>query len=112
MENQPVGVNPAPPTDGNDVVSTVVPYKNPAALIGYYLAVFSIIGFFPVLGLIGSFMGIAAFFLGLKGLQNVKKYPYMKGTAHAWIGILVGGFFGLVTLAWNALIIAAILSRH
>lgn len=85
----------------DEVVSTVIPYKNPPALIGYYLSLFSIIGVLPIFGLPGTIMGLVALYLGLKGLKNVKRHPQMKGTAHAWIAILVGGFFGILTLAWQ-----------
>jgi len=66
----------------------LIPYKNSYALIAYYLGIFSIIPLF------GIFLGITAFILGLKGLQFAKKNPEAKGKAHAWVGILVGGFFG------------------
>ncbi|MBI5189186.1 MAG: zinc ribbon domain-containing protein [Nitrospirae bacterium] len=71
-----------------DGVSTVIPYRNKPALVAYYLGVFSII---PVLGI---FLGIAAFVLGLKGRRNAIDNPERKGIVHAWIGILAGGFFG------------------
>ena len=82
---------PAPaalPPAASDPMSGLVPYKNKPALTAYYLAVFSII---PCLGV---FLGIAAFVLGLKGLQYVKQHPEARGTVHAWIGVIVGGFFG------------------
>ncbi len=92
----------------DEVVSTVVPYKNPPALAAYYLGLFSFIGILPIFGLPGTFMGLAALFLGLKGLKNVKQHPEMKGTVHAWIGVLLGGFFGILTLAWQIFAIVMI----
>ena len=89
---------------GNEVISTIVPYKNPCALVGY-LAVFSVLGFIPILGIIGTIMGMAAFVLGLLGLQAASYNPLAKGKVHAWIGILAGGFFALSTGAWNAYLI-------
>ncbi len=82
---------------GSDVgVSSIIPYKNVPALAGYYLGVFSIIPCFP--------LGIAALVLGLKGLKKVKENPELKGKAHALVGIIVGGFFGLIwtisTIIW------------
>lgn len=72
----------------------LIPYKNPPALIAYYLGLFSLLPCFP--------LGIAAFILGIIGLKNVKKNPEVSGTVHAWIGIIMGGFFGalwtLITL--------------
>lgn len=73
----------------------IIPYKNPRALIAYYLGVFSII----------PGLGIAAFILGIQGLGYLKQHPEAKGAVHAWIGIIVGGLFGfgylvLVVLAF------------
>lgn len=78
----------APPSD--DTLSSIIPYKNSAALIAYYLGVFSLI---PCLGI---FLGIAAFILGLIGLKYAKKHPEAKGKVHAWIGIIAGGFFAIL----------------
>jgi hypothetical protein len=77
-------------SSGSDPIASIIPYKNAKALIAYYLGVFSVI---PC---IGSPLGIAAFFLGLQGLKEAKAHPEAKGKAHAWIGIIVGGLFGLV----------------
>ena len=84
---------------GSDVgISTIIPYKNAPALIGYYLGVFSIIPFFPI--------GITALILGIKGLKKAKEHPEAKGKAHAWVGIIAGGFFGLL---WTALTVIMII---
>lgn len=77
-------------SSSSDPIATIIPYKNAKALIAYYLGVFSLI---PC---VGSPLGIAAFFLGLAGLKEAKAHPEAKGKVHAWIGILAGGFFGLV----------------
>jgi len=77
-------------SSGSDPISTIIPYKNAKALIAYYLAVFSLI---PCLG---SPLGIAALVLGLQGLKAAKEHPEAKGKVHAWIGILLGGFCGVV----------------
>lgn len=69
----------------DDTTSGLIPTKNPNALIAYYLAVFSLI---PCTGL---FTGIAALILGLKGLSFGKEHPEVKGIAHAWVGIILGG---------------------
>ena len=78
-----------PPEEG-DATGGVIPYKNGAALIAYYLGVFSLIPCFPI--------GIAAFILGLKGLKAAKERPVIRGQVHAWIGIILGGLFALVWL--------------
>jgi hypothetical protein len=77
-----------------DATGGIIPYKNPPALIAYYLAVFSLI---PCLGLP---LGLAAFVLGIVGLVKRKRQPHVKGSVHAWIGILLGG--GMVLL-WGTL---------
>lgn len=74
-------------------VSTIIPYKNAPALISYYLGVFALI---PLLGI---FLGIPAFFLGLQGLKNTKEHPEAKGIVHAWIGVIAGFIFGFGYLA-------------
>ena len=73
------------PVGGSDeVVSGIIPYKNPPALIGYYLGVFSLI---PCVGLL---LGIAAIVLGVIGLRNATAMPGSKGKAHAWTAIVLG----------------------
>ena len=77
---------PAPaPASAEGGVSTVIPYKNVPALIAYYVGVFCIIC--PPL------LCFPAIILGVIGLRRVKENPEVKGTAHAWIGILFGSFF-------------------
>jgi zinc ribbon protein len=54
---------------------------------------------------IGIGLGIAAFFLGLKGLRNAREHPEVNGKSYARAGIIVGGFFALsylILLAWLA----------
>ncbi len=87
---------PAAAGASSDVVATVIPYRNLPALIGYYCAVFSLI---PCLGMP---LGLTAFVLGVIGLRRARQHPEAKGKVHAWIGIIVGGIFGLL---WLGLII-------
>src|SRR3954447_21804778 len=54
---------------GEEAVSTIIPYKNPQALIAYYLGVFGLI---PG---IGALLGPAALVLGIRGLRYVKREP-------------------------------------
>ena len=86
-------------TPRDEPLSGLIPYKNPAALVGYYLGLFSCI---PVLGIILGPIGI---FLGIRGLRRRAKDPALKGSAHAWIaivcgsiGTLISGFFVLVLI--------------
>ncbi len=97
----------APPTVSTGVapaaddapMSGIIPYRNPPALIGYYLAVFSLI---PILGIL---LGIPAFVLGIVGLRKRLKNPRLKGLAHAWIAVIGGA---LTTLIWLGLLVTAI----
>ncbi len=70
-------------------MSKVVPYKNPKALIAYYLAIFSLI---PCAGLL---LGIAALNLGILGLKAANAQPNAHGKVHAWVGIILGGLCAL-----------------
>jgi uncharacterized membrane protein HdeD (DUF308 family) len=65
-------------------LSTLIPYRNPKALAGYYLGVLALI---PVLGLL---LAIAAILFGILGLHYRTAHPEAKGTAHAIIGIVLG----------------------
>lgn len=92
--------NPPPVPGNNDVVSTMVPYKNVPALVAYYLAVFSLI---PVLGIP---LGIGAVIFGIVGLQKAANHPEAKGKVHAWIGVIggtvtTGGYAVLMALAMS-----------
>jgi hypothetical protein len=79
--------------EGDEVVSTIIPYKNPKALAGYYCGIFAL---FPILGFI---LGPTALILGILGLSHVRRRPQAHGTAHAIIAI-IGGIFGtLISVA-------------
>jgi sorbitol-specific phosphotransferase system component IIC len=82
----------------DEAVATIIPYKNPAALIAYYLGLFSC---FPVLGFP---MAIIALVLAFKGFKARRLNPQAHGTAHAWVG-LVCGTIGLLI---NGLIVTAL----
>jgi hypothetical protein len=82
-----------------DATGGVIPYKNPKALIAYYLGIVSGL---PIIGLP---FGVAAFILGILGLKDRSRNPAIKGSAHAWIGIGCGGLFALL---WGILLIALI----
>lgn len=81
-----------PATQAGGAMSGIIPYKNAPALVGYYLAVASLIPF------IGFFLGIIAFILGIIGRQKRLHDPHARGLAHAWIAIILGG---LMTLIWG-----------
>jgi hypothetical protein len=94
-----------PPTSGqssdSDSTGGLIPYKNPHALIAYYLGLFSLLPFF------GLFLAIPAFILGIMGLQRRKRNPAIRGSVHAWIGIVMGG---MMTLLWGGLILMGIIA--
>jgi hypothetical protein len=92
----------APPTISSGVAiaeggaaSVLIPTKNPAALTGYYLAVFSLIA--------GPLLSIPALVLGIIGMRKRARNPQVHGLAHAWVAIILGG---LITLGWALLVIA------
>jgi len=74
--------------------------------LAYYLGLASLI---PCLGF---FLGIASFVLGIIGLRKRAKNPAVKGSVHAWIGIVLGG---LMALVWGAAmgfaIVGAVIQR-
>jgi len=84
-----------------DGTGGLIPYKNPSALIAYYCGLFSLL---PVLGF---FLGAAGLILGIKGLRARSRNPAIKGSVHAWIGIIMGGLFMLI---WGGLIVIFIIA--
>ena len=80
-------------------MSSVIPYKNKQALISYYLGVFCIAC--PPL------LCLPAMILRIIGLRNVRANPEVKGTAHAWIGIVSGTVFLLLSIGLITLILTA-----
>lgn len=87
--------------EAGDATGGVIPYKNPKALIAYYLGILS------GLPLIGFPLGIAAFVLGIMGLRDRKRNPAIKGSVHAGIGIGCGGLF---TLLWGLAIVGIVIA--
>ncbi|MEQ1902747.1 MAG: hypothetical protein ABL888_01010 [Pirellulaceae bacterium] len=70
-------------TEG-DKTGGLIPYKNPHALIAYYL------GIAALLPVVGVPLGIASLILGIIGLRKRRENPIIKGSAHAVIGIVLG----------------------
>jgi hypothetical protein len=66
------------------VVATIIPYRNPKALAGYYA------GFFAYLPGIGVPIAVAAILLGIFGVRHALAHPEAKGVGHAIIGIVLG----------------------
>lgn len=97
----PVHPMPPPAAPAGDATGGVIPYKNPPALIAYYLGILSLL---PVLGIP---IGLAALILGIQGLRKRNREPHVKGSVHALIGIVVGGG----SMAIQLLIVIAISLR-
>ena len=90
---------------GDEVVSTIIPYKNPKALIGYYCSIVSLL---PILGFV---LGPAALTLGIMGLRYVRRRPEAHGTAHAIIAIVLGSIGTLISLSCGTAIIIGLLTK-
>lgn len=95
----------APPTIAQPIASSMdskapalIPYKNPAALIGYYLGVFSLIP------LVGAFLGLAAVGCGISGWRAYRRDNRHGGAAHAWVAIILGSLTALVN--WGVVVLA------
>lgn len=78
-----------------DSTGGLIPYKNGPALAAYYLGIFSMV---PCLLGAGVLLGVPAIVCGVMGLKKRKQNPIVKGSAHAWIGIVLGSLTSLVTV--------------
>ena len=94
--NPPYARGPSNSANEGDATGGIIPYKNPKALIAYYLGILSGL---PIIGLP---IGIAAFVLGIMGLRDRKRNPAIKGSIHAGIGIGCGLLF---TMVWGAVVL-------
>ena len=68
----------------SDIFETLVPTKNKLALMGYYLAVASVIPLF------GLGLGPIAIWHGLRGLGAIKENQELPGKAHSIVAITLG----------------------
>ena len=91
-----------PPTfktqSAGDATGGLIPYKNGPALTAYYLSIAS---------LLCCPLGIVAVVLGVLGLQKRAREPAVKGSVHAWIGIVLGT---LTTVGMVAILLVAVMS--
>ncbi len=71
---------------GDGGVGAVIPYRNGMALAAYYLGIFGLIPCIIGLGV----LGIVPLVLGILGIMKARKDPEAHGTAHAWVGIVLG----------------------
>ena len=93
-QNLPPGYPPGHPTAQGDATGGLIPYKNAPALIAYYTSIFTLLCCVTPVPL-----GIAPVVLGIMGLQKRARQPEVKGSVHAWIGIVLGGISTLGSLA-------------
>jgi len=113
LENYPefgaalVHTPPVPGQEQGDATGGLIPYKNKHALIGYYMAFAGLlVGCIPA---VGAPYSIATIWMGVKGLKNVKANPVVKGTAHAWIAIILGAVELIASIISTVLTVIAIL---
>lgn len=76
-------------------LNKIIPYKNPLALIGYYVSVFALLPF------VGLILGPGAIVLGCLGLVARSKNPRAGGLAHAIVALVLGS----VTAIFNVWLI-------
>ncbi|MCI0359810.1 MAG: hypothetical protein L0211_15140 [Planctomycetaceae bacterium] len=95
-----------PPPPQGDATSVVIPYKNVPALLAYYLGILSLVCCF-----VGVPFGIVPLVLGIVGLQRRAANPAIHGTAHAWIGIVLGGLNILASAGLIVLFVIAALTK-
>ena len=88
-----------------DATGGIIPYKNPKALISYYLGILSGLPF------IGIPLGITAFVMGIMGLRDRARNPVIKGSVHAAIGRGCGGCFLLFWAFVAVVAVIALVSR-
>ncbi len=104
---QPSGNFPPPqmpyptgnPNQQGDNTGGIIPYKNPKALIAYYLGILS------GLPLIGLPFGIAAFILGILGLRDRQRNPLSKAACTPELELAVEAFlrcYGRLSSFWRS----------
>jgi hypothetical protein len=101
--NYPNPQYPQYPQGQGDATGGVIPYKNPYALIAYYLGILSLL-----LCLFGIPLGIIPVVLGIIGLKKRAENPVIKGSVHAWIGIVLGGISTISAIFVIIMIIVAL----
>jgi hypothetical protein len=108
--NQPSDVVTPVVVGEGDALSTIIPYKNKAALIAYYSGVFSLSACIPLLGVVGVVLAVVAMYYGSKGLRYAQENPAARGRVHCWIGLICGGLFGLTGMFMQAMTILSVIS--
>lgn len=98
-----------PPAHGEgDATGGLIPYKNAPALISYYLGLLSLLSCVGI----GIVFSVPALVLGIIGLRKRAQNPAIKGSVHAWIGIVMGGVFTVIGALFIAGMITAIFAAR
>lgn len=97
---------PQHPGEG-DSTGGVIPYKNPYALFAYYSGIFGLICCVTPVPL-----GIVPVICGIIGLQRRARNPVIKGSVHAWIGIVLGALSALGSVLMAIGLIAALMDHR
>ncbi len=112
MSNPYESPSPPPPYEPKlgqlnegDSTGGVIPYKNPSALMAYYFSIGTLICCVTPLPL-----GIIPVALGIIGLRKRKENPVIKGSVHAWIGIVLGGLSAIGSLLMIVVLIFSALA--
>lgn len=87
------------PQPQNDALQTLIPTKNPPALISYYVGVASLICIFaPILSPISIYYGV-------KAMRLIKEQPGLPGKGHAITGFILSGISLAVLLFFVVIIV-------
>jgi len=87
-----------------DGTGGLIPVNNPKALIAYYTGIF-----LSPCCIVGLPLGLVPLLFGIQGLRDRSRNPEIKGSVHAWIGVVLGGISTVCTIvvwlafAWSLL---------
>lgn len=101
------GAHPFAPPETGDGTGGLIPYKNPKALTAYYLGILSLLCCFA-----GLPLGIVPLVLGIQGLRDRSRNPVIKGSVHAWIGIVCGAIATVGSILFLGVLISVFLSAN
>ena len=90
-----------------DHTGGVIPYKNPYALTAYYLGIFGLLCCITPVPL-----GILPLVLGIIGLMKRAQNPVIKGSVHAWIGILLGGISAVGSIILAVAVVIGMMNQR
>jgi hypothetical protein len=93
------------PAGQADATGGLIPYNNGPALIAYYMSIFTLLCCVTPVPL-----GFVAMVFGIMGLRKRAREPAVKGSVHAWIGIILGAISGLGSLVMIPVWLGAVLS--